>query len=54
MSKDEIALELTKLSHEKYIDDKIFSSKDHVDIEKEITNLYNYIYENLKVSEPSK
>lgn len=54
MSKEEIALELTKLSYNKYIGEKTISNKNGVDAEKEITNLYNYIYENLKVSEESK
>lgn len=53
MSKEEIALELVKLSHHYYLKTKETPGK-FVDVEKEITNLYNYIYENLKVPEQSK
>lgn len=54
MSKEEIALELTKLSYDKYVGNKVTSSKDGIDVEKEVANLYNYIYENLKVSEQNR
>lgn len=52
MSKEEIALELTKISYQHHI--KVKSREQLVDVEKEVTNLFNYIYENLKVSEENK
>lgn len=53
MSKEEIALELAKLVYAKHLQSKA-TPHDFTDVKKEITDLYNYIYENLKVSEPSK
>lgn len=52
MSKEEIALELTKISCQHHIEVK--SKEQLVDVEKEVTDLFNYIYENLKVSEENK
>lgn len=53
MSKEEIALELTKLVCGKHLQ---ANNPPHSfpDVKKEITDLYNYIYENLKVSKESK
>lgn len=53
MSKEEIALELVKLTYVKYFQSKAAPYKT-IDAGEEITNLYNCIYENLKLSEPSK
>ena len=53
MSKEEIALELAKLSFNSAID-KAVSDGEVPDGQKVVTDLYNYIYGNLKVSEGSK
>lgn len=53
MSKEEIALELAKLSYVEHLKTKK-TPHDFTDVKKEVTGLYNYIYENLKLEEPSK
>lgn len=53
MSKEEITLELVKLSYHKHLQSKANPHKQ-IDAGEEITNLYNCIYENLKIEEPSK
>lgn len=53
MSKEEIALELAKLSYVENLKTKK-TPHDFTDVKKEVTGLYNYIYENLKLEEPSK
>lgn len=52
MSKEEIALELTKLSYKDAVHRAGADGK--YDIEKIVTELYNYILNNVNHSEPSK
>lgn len=54
MSKEEIALELVKMSYEKYLKEKMLSAGGKANVEKIVTDLYNYIYENLNISEQNK
>ncbi|MBP3604748.1 MAG: hypothetical protein J6J79_11425 [Lachnospiraceae bacterium] len=53
MSKEEIALELTKISYSNALMEAQLT-QDDVGAEEVVTNLYNYIYENLNVSEQNK
>ena len=50
MSKEEIALELVKMSYEKYLKEKILSAGGKANVEKIVTDLYNYIYEAVNFS----
>ncbi len=51
MSKDEIALELTKLISEKVLSGIAYTDNSGHP-EKAIAEVYNYLYENIKHSEP--